>query len=175
EDGRPILYVESQKHGIHAWQGEEGTDSDPMLVMRYGKPMEFSQVKGGEATYELVSIYKTWWKYGRETREPNTTFGTVVDFADGFCKVTGARRPACALGKIGGAIRGDYARPNASNAPWNWIDLEDKELTPGAWFFDPAYILRRHFGQFDSAEKYLYNPYIGIGSEEPAAAAQTAR
>ncbi|MGH9651460.1 MAG: hypothetical protein ACRD3I_13455, partial [Terriglobales bacterium] len=72
EDGRPILYVESQKHGIHAWQGEEGTDSDPMLVMRYGKPMEFSQVKGGEATYELVSIYKTWWKYGRETREPNT-------------------------------------------------------------------------------------------------------
>jgi hypothetical protein len=175
EDGRPILYVESQKHGVHAWQGEEGSQAEPILVMRYGKPMEFSQVKDGEATYELVSIYKTWWKYGRETREPNNTFGTVVDFGDGFCTVVGARRPACEMGKIGGAIRGDYARPNASNAPWNWVDLDDKELTPGAWFFDPAYILRRHFGQFDSAEKYLFNPYLGIGTEEPAAAAQTAR
>ncbi|MGH9509170.1 MAG: hypothetical protein ACRD2M_04475 [Terriglobales bacterium] len=175
DKGRPMLYVESQKHGIHAWQGEEGTQAEPILVMRYGKPMEFSQVEDGEATYELVSIYKTWWKYGRETREPNTTFGTVVDFNDGFCGVAGARRPACEVGRIGGAIRGDYARPNASNAPWNWIDLDDKELTPGAWFFDPAYILRRHFGQFDSAEKYLFNPYLGIGAEEPAAAAQTAR
>lgn len=175
DNGRPVLYVESQKHGVHGWQDEKGTEAEPILVMRYGKPMEFSQVKDGEATYELVSIYKTWWKYGRETREPNTTFGTVVDFSDSFCAVSGARRPACELGKVGGAIRGDYARPNASNAPWNWIDLDDKELTPGAWFFDPAYILRRHFGQFDSKEKYLFNPYLGIGTEEPAAASQTAR
>ncbi len=175
EDGRPVLYIESQKHGIHALQDEKPTEREPILVLRFGKAMEFSQVQGFETTYELASIYKTWWKHGRETREPNSTFGTVVDFNDGFCQVAGARRPACELGKVGGAIRGDYARPNASNAPWNWIDLDDKELMPGAWFFDPALILRRHFGQFDSAEKYLYNPYLGIGIDEPAAAAQTAR
>lgn len=175
EDGRPVLYIESQKHGIHALQAEKPSEPEPILVLRYGKSMEFSQVKGDEATYELVSIYKTWWKHGRETREPNNTFGTVVDFGDGFCEVKGARRPACALDKVGGAIRGDHLRPNASNAPWNWSDLDDKELTPGAWFFDPAHILQRHFGQFDSTEKYLFNPYLGIEAGEPGAPAQTAR
>ncbi len=174
EDGRPVLYIESQKHGIHALQGEKPNPQEPILVLRYGKAVEFSRVEGDEATYELVSIYKTWWKYGRETRAPNNTFGTVVDFGDGFCEVAGARRPACELGKVGGAIRGDHLRPNASNAPWNWSDLDDEDLTPGAWFFDPAHILRRHFGQFDSAEKYLFNPYLGIEGTEPAAA-QTAR
>ncbi|HXE90387.1 MAG TPA: hypothetical protein VNK82_05420 [Terriglobales bacterium] len=169
EDGRPILYIESQKHGIHAWQGEESTEEDgPILVLRYGKATEFSQVKGFETTYELVSLQKTWWKQAREARQPNQTFGTVVDFGDRFCAVPGARRPDCELGTVGGAIRGDYARPNAASAPWNWIDLDDESLPLGAWFFDPALILRRHFGQFDSDERYLYNPYLGIAADAAA-------
>ncbi|HSA93719.1 MAG TPA: hypothetical protein VLE48_11965 [Terriglobales bacterium] len=175
EDGRPVLYIESQKHGIHGWQGEEATEDQPILTLRYGKPVEFSQVKDFEATYELVSLQKTWWKHGREARQPNQTFGTVVDFGDRFCAVAGARRPDCELGTVGGAIRGDYARPNAASAPWNWIDLDDESLPPGAWFFDPASILRRHFGQFDSEERYLYNPYLGITADAAEPAQATAR
>jgi hypothetical protein len=168
EDGHPILYVESQKHGIHAWKDEQGSASDPILILRFGKdkPVEFSRVSGDAATYELVPVYKTWWKHAQETREPNLTFGAVVDFGDRFCAVPGARRPACALGTVGAAIRGDYLRPNAASAPWNWIDLDDKELPLGAWFFDPVLILKRHFGLFDTREKYLYNPYLGIGETD---------
>lgn len=168
EEGHPILYVESQKHGIHPWTDEESTDKEPILVLRLGKdrPVEFSKLSGDTATYELVPIAKTWWKRAKETRAPNLTFGTVVDFGEQFCEVPGARRPACALGTVGSAIRGDYLRPNAAFAPWGWIDLDDKELPPGAWFFDPALILMRHFGLFDTREKYLYNPYLGIGDSD---------
>lgn len=163
EDDHPILYIESQKHGIHAWTDEEGSTEEPILVLRYGKSVEFSKVKGSSATYELVPIAKTWWKHAQETHAPNLTFGTVADFGDRFCEVPGARRPTCALGTVGAAIRGDYLRPNAASAPWNWIDLDDKELPLGDWFFDPIVILKRHFGLFDTKEKYLYNPYLGIG------------
>jgi hypothetical protein len=166
EDGHPILYVESQKHGIHAWTNEESTEREPILVLHYGKPVEFSKVSGLTATYELVPIAKTWWKHARETHEPNLTFGTVADFGERFCEVPGARRPACALGTVGAAIRGDTLRPNAASAPWNWIDLDDKTLPLGDWFFDPIVILKRHFGLFDTKEKYLYNPYLGIGDSD---------
>jgi len=168
EDGHPIFYVESQKHGIRAWTDEESTEKEPILVLRFAKdrPVEFSKVRGDTATYELIPIAKTWWKRARETRAPNLTFGTVVDFGDRFCEVPGARRPACALGTVGGAIRGDALRPNAAFAPWGWIDLDDKELPLGAWFFDPILILKRHFGLFDTREKYLYNPYLGIGDSD---------
>ncbi|HEV2022452.1 MAG TPA: hypothetical protein VGQ94_07965 [Terriglobales bacterium] len=168
EDGHPILYIESQKHGIHAWRDEEGSWQEPILVLRYGKdkPVEFSKVSGDTATYELIPISKTWWKHARATHKPNLTFGTVADFGDRFCDVPGARRPTCALGTVGAAIRGDYLRPNAASAPWNWIDLDDQELPLGAWFFDPIVILKRHFGLFHTREKYLYNPYLGIGDTD---------
>ena len=166
EDGHPILYIESQKHGIHAWRDEESSAEEPILVLRYSKPVEFSRVSGLTATYELVPIAKTWWKHARETHKPNLTFGTVASFGDRFCQVPGAQRPTCVLGTVGAAIRGDYLRPNAASAPWNWIDLDDKTLPLGAWFFDPIVILKRHFGLFDTKEKYLYNPYLGIGDAD---------
>jgi hypothetical protein len=173
ENGHPSLYVESQKHGIRAWSNEEGTAQEPILALRYGKPVEFSRLSGDSATYDLIPIFKTWWKRARETRQPNLTYGTVTDFGDRFCEVPGARRPACELGTVGAAIRGDYLRPNAANAPWAWIDLDDKELPLGAWFFDPILILKRHFGLFDTREKYLYNPYLGIGDDSGPRKANT--
>ncbi len=169
EDGHPILYVESQKHGIHPWSNEKGTDRAPILILRYGKPVEFSEVSGDTSTYELIPMYKTFWKHAQETREPNLTYGTVNDFGDRFCEVPGARRPTCELGTVGAAFRGDYLRPNAANAPWAWIDLDDKDLPLGSWFFDPVFILKRHFGLFDTQEKYLYNPYLGIGDSDSGA------
>ena len=49
--------------------------------------------------------------------------------------------------------------------------LDDPQLPAGSWFFDPASILKRHFGQYDQAEKYLYNPYLGIGLDSGIQAA----
>ncbi|HVP43526.1 MAG TPA: hypothetical protein VMS96_08830, partial [Terriglobales bacterium] len=169
ENGHPVFYIESQKHGIHPYGGEQSQANQPIVVLRYGPSTELTEIKDGQATYDLVPIKKTFYQHAQETREPNLTYGTVVDFGDRFCQVPGATRPACAIGTIGGALRGDVARPNAAVAPWVWFDLDDKGLPPGSWFFDPASILVRHFGQTGS-EKYLYNPYLGIDLGGPEAA-----
>ena len=170
---RPLFYVESQKHGIHPYEGQQATADEPIIVMRYGKPTEFHQVKDGQATYELISIAKTFFTRATQTKEVNDTFGTVVDYGDAFCQIAGAQKPACNIGKIGVALHGEVARPNAAQAPWGWVDLDDKELPFGSFFFDPLTILRRHFGQHELNERYLYEPYLGIGGEivMPAAAA----
>ena len=81
EDGHTLLYIESQKHGVHANTNEQSTSDEPIIVLRYGKTTEWSQVKDGEASYELVPIYKTIWKHARETHARSTTFGTVMDLA----------------------------------------------------------------------------------------------
>lgn len=168
ENGHPIFYIESQKHGIHPYGGERSESNGPIVVLRYGKSTELTQIKDGQATYDLVPIRKTFYQHALETHEPNLTYGTVVDFGERFCDVPGAVKPACAIGTIGGALRGDVARPNSAVAPWVWFDLDDKGLPPGSWFFDPASILVRHFGQ-EGGEQYLYNPYLGIDVGGPEA------
>jgi hypothetical protein len=165
DDGRPVFYVESQKHGIHPYEGQQATAEEPIIVMRYGKPTEFHQVKDGQATYELISIAKTFFTRARQTKVVNDTFGAVKDYGDSFCQITGAQKPSCNLGAIGVALHGEVARPNAAQAPWGWVDLDDKELPFGSFFFDPLTILRRHFGQHELNERYLYEPYLGIGGE----------
>ena len=168
ENGHPILYVESQKHGIHPWNGQVAMTDDPLVVLSEGEPVEFSAHVGATATYGLLPIYRTFWQHALQAREPNMTFGTVSDFADRFCSLDGARRPACAIGTIGGHFRGDILRPNSAAAPWDWIDKDDPRLPRGSWFFDPLYVLKLHFGLFDIQESYLYNPYVGIGEPFPS-------
>jgi len=174
EDGRPLLYVESQKHGILPLTSQVPEPDSPIVVFRYGKTVEFAQAKGkSETTYELVSLPKTLWVQARKATEPNATFATTYDFADRFCQVAGARRPACELGPIGEAFNGKYGRPNSAKAPWGWVDKDDPQLPQGAWFFDPIFILKRHFGLFDTRERYLYNPYLGIDVEAVQASAHS--
>lgn len=167
EGGRPVIYVESQKHGIHPYEGEQSAANEPIVVLRYGKSTEIGNIAGGKATYDLINQVKTFWAKARATHEPNLTFGTVTDFGETFCGVAGATRPACAIGVVGTAFRGDVARPNAANAPWGWFDVDDPQLPPGAWVFDPTVILKRHYG-LDVQGKYLYNPYLGIDVEQAA-------
>jgi hypothetical protein len=160
ESGHPALFIESQKHDIHPWNGEEATDQEAMVVWRYGKPVEFSRLEGDSSTYELVSLSKTLWKQAQAAHDRGLTYGTVQDFGDQWCSVTGARRPACAIGVVGAALRGDYGVADAATAPWMWTG---GDLDPGIWFFDPIQVLRQHFGFDGPKEKYLYHPYLGIG------------
>ena len=170
EDGHTLLYIESQKHGVHAYTNEQSTTDEPIITLQYGKTTEWNSVKDGEATYELVPIYKTFWKHARETRERNMTFGTVVDFGSAFCDVAGARHPDCDIGSVGAALRGDHLRPDSALTPWAWGDSEDPTFPLGAWFFDPLLVVQRHFDRADIRNTYRYNPYLGIGVEEPAPA-----
>ncbi len=169
EDGHPAFYIESQKHGIRPFGGEQSDKTGSIVVLRFGKTTELSQMQNGQATYDLVSIRKTFYQHALEAREPNDTYGTVVDLGDRFCAVPGAAKPDCSIGAIGAALRGDLGRSDAALAPWVWFDRDDTDMPTGSWFFDPAGILVRHFGQ-QGAEKYLYNPYLGIDLGGPEAA-----
>jgi hypothetical protein len=170
EDGHTLLYIESQKHGVHANTNEQSTSDEPIIVLRYGKTTEWSQVKDGEASYELVPIYKTFWKHARETHARSTTFGTVMDFGSAFCDIEGARHPDCEMGEVGAALRGDHLRPDSALTPWAWGDSEDPTFPAGAWFFDPLMVVERHFDRPDVRNHYLYNPYLGIGVDALAPA-----
>jgi hypothetical protein len=178
EDGHTLLYIESQKHGVHAYTNEQSTSDEPIIRMTCGKTTEWSQVKDDAATYELVPIFKTFWKHARETHQRSTTFGTVLDFGSTFCDVAGARRPDCEIGTVGAALRGDHLRPDSALTPWAWGDSEDPTFPAGAWFFDPIVVVQRHFDRADVRNTYLYNPYLGIGVEslapvKPASAVAT--
>jgi hypothetical protein len=179
DEGHTLLYIESQKHGVHAYNGEQSTSDQPIIKMQYGKTTEWSQVKDGEATYELVPIYKTFWKHARETHARSTSFGTVIDFGSTFCDVAGSRHPDCEIGAVGAALRGDHLRPDSALTPWAWGDSEDPTFPAGAWFFDPLLVVQRHFDRADVHNSYLYNLYLGIGVEaipplKPASAVATA-
>jgi len=170
EDGHTLLYIESQKHGVHAYNGEQSTSDEPIIRMQYGKATEWNSVKDGEATYELVPIYKTFWKHARETHERSTTFGTVIDFGSTFCDVANSRHPDCEIGSVGAALRGDHLRPDSALTPWAWGDSEDPTFPAGAWFFDPLLVVERHFDRPEVRNSYLYNPYLGIGVDALAPA-----
>ena len=169
ENGHPAFYIGSQKHDIRTDAGGQSQAGAPMLTLRYGPSTELAQIQNGQATYELVPIKKTFYQHAQQSRQPDLTYGTVADFGDRFCTVAGATRLGCVIGAIGGALRGDYGSANAATAPWMWSDPADRDQPPGSWFFDPAGVLARHFGQ-EGGEKYLYNPYLGIDLGGPEAA-----
>jgi hypothetical protein len=178
EDGHTLLYIESQKHGVHAYTNEQSTTDEPIIKMQYGKTTEWSQVKDGAASYELVAIYKTFWKHALQTHARDLTFGSILDFGTTFCEVSGARHPDCEIGTVGAALRGDHLRPDSALTPWAWGDSEDPTFPAGAWFFDPLMVVERHFDRADVRNNYLYNPYLGIGVEalapaKPASAVAT--
>src|SRR5207248_9979684 len=110
--------------------------------------------------------------------EASLTFGTVLDFGNSFCDVSGARHPDCELGLVGAALRGDHLRPNSALTPWAWGDSEDSTFPAGSWFFDPLLVMQRHFDRPELRSNYLYNPYLGIGVDaiepvRPASAVAT--
>ena len=162
ENDHPLVYVESQKHGIHPYSDQRGNVSLPILQMRIGSSVEFTNVKDNTATYDLIPLRTKLWTRARGTQEPNAMYGTVIKFDDKFCQIQGASSPSCNLGTMGAAFFGQHDRVNAALAPWAWEDKWDRSLEAGTWFLDPLAILRNHFGQPTVDERYVYHPFLGI-------------
>lgn len=177
---RPIIYIESQKHGIKRYE-EQDRRGGPVIVYRYEGRAEEPQAFDGsavyapaqqEASYDLLPIYDTFWLRALAAEEPNDTFGEVHDFGTLMTAATSiagnrTRRVEFALGRVGVALRGDVAGKNKARMPWGWYDEADQDLVMGDWFLNPAKTLAVHFPTArDISDRYVSNPFAGIYREE---------
>lgn len=169
EGERPKFYVESQKHGIHRYPYAPTSraarlfdDLDgPFRIYKYtGVAQDPEKVKGDTVGYDLIPMYGTLWQRAATTREPNSTFGEVEDFHEGFCKIWNAL--PCSLAKVATALRGDVAGKNRARMPWGWFSLQDPQLNGGVWFLDPAKVIRLRHREATDAGVYLSHPFLGV-------------
>ncbi len=180
EQGRPALYVEAQKHGVHAYPYQHGhragsifdVPDGPLLIYRYRgvaeDPDSNEKNDRSDVGYDLLPLYSTFWKKARGLAKPDRTFGAVFDFGDLYCRQLPAGVAAriaknlCRLGSTGIALRGDYAGKNKALLPWGWGSHLESQLAPGDWFLNPVQMMRAHFGDAEFSEVYVSNPFLGI-------------
>lgn len=184
EQGRPLLYVEAAKHGVHSYPyepaNEKGSVLDvpdgPLLVYRYKgvaeAPEQAPAAGGGQASesvgYDLLPLYSAFWKKARPLEKPTLTFGEVHDFGDLFCRqlppavLARVTKNLCRLGSVGIALRGDFAGKNKALLPWGWNSPVEAQLGRGEWFLDPVKLMKVHYPEAEFSEMYLSNPFLGV-------------
>ncbi len=176
EQGRPALYVEAQKHGVHAYPYEPGhsrssvvdVPDGPLLTYRYKGVAEDPEQVPDNVGYDLLPLYSTFWEKARGLEKPNQTFGELHDFSDWFCRqlsegmLARVTKNLCRLGSVGIALRGDFAGKNKAFLPWGWASPAETQLGPGDWFLNPVRLMKAHYPEAFSSEIYLSNPFLGI-------------
>ena len=100
----------------------------------------------------------------------NETYGATTDYGRVTVSVAQAKGHAqerqVAIGKIGSAFLGLVGGHNMAHPPWGWVDLKDRETQSGAWFFDPARTIKRHFKLGDEfSVAYTWQPFLGVGTK----------
>lgn len=179
EGDHPVVYIESQKHGIKRYE-EQDRRGGPVLIYRFTGTAEVPKAFAGEVAYaparaevgyDLLPIYDSLWMRARASHEPNETFGEIYDFGSFWTAAVGLlgggnRQVDFQVGAIGVALRGEVAAKNKARLPWGWFDSADRTLKVGEWFFDPAKTLLAHFpGARGVSQRYVSNPYLGINRE----------
>ncbi|HEX6622223.1 MAG TPA: hypothetical protein VF064_00830 [Pyrinomonadaceae bacterium] len=168
---RPALYVEAKGHGVYAYDERDPKHAPGSGVLRCEYVARADDPEGHGATaknlvgYDLVSIHDTLWPRAR--RSPNPTFGAKYDYGTRSVSVAqAAGRPLTRrfkLGELGAAFAGGVGAANAARPPWAWFDREERAQPLGEWFFDPASVVKRHFGLGDDfALAYLHHPFLGV-------------
>ena len=77
-----------------------------------------------------------------------------------------AQARAVQVGVRGSAFLGAVGGRNMARPPWGWFDVKERDESAGAWFFDPAATVRRHFKlgeEFSVA--YTWQPFLSIGAQ----------
>jgi len=171
EDGRPVFSVESKGHGIIDPRGRKPRR---ILVYRFTGTADDPEKRTGNGVgYALLSIHDTFWNLSREEAKSfsshHRNYSLVsVDFA-GIDGATGEKR--ICRNPIGTSIRGGVGARNFAKLPWGWRSItwrrflfyswDHDQPYPGAWFFDPAKIIKKHFGlDRDFSTVYVYHPYV---------------
>ncbi len=164
----PLLYVEPKGHGVSAYDPDDDAkrSRDGTLEYRYaGRAEDPSGRSSGMVGYELLSIYDTLWPRARKS--PNVTFGEKYNYGTRSVSVVHKSGRAVTrrvrLGVLGVAFKGGVGASNVARPPWGWFDREEREQPLGAWFFDPASVVKRHFNLgADFSHSYLHAPFLGV-------------
>ncbi|MBC7930549.1 MAG: hypothetical protein H7Z38_08265 [Rubrivivax sp.] len=164
---RALLYVEPKGHGVSAYDADDkDVLKNRLLVYRFtGRAGEADGDELGEVGYDLQPLYTTLWPRAR--RGVNETYGAALDYGTRTVSVAGASGKAASrsakLGSLGAAFRGVVGAPNMARPPWGWFDREERDERPGAWFFDPASTIKRHFKPGDDfSAAYTHAPFLGV-------------
>ena len=172
EGQRALLYVEPKGHGVTARDGgERRRPSDPALLYKFAgradDPEAAGRAEGDEVVgYELLPLAAALWPRAKGGGAKET-FGKSCDYGTLAVSVADARGRATSrevkLGQLGCAFLGRVGAENAARPPWAWFDREERGQTLGAWFFDPAATLKRHYDLGDGVSTaYLHAPFLGV-------------
>lgn len=151
-DGRPILQVESQGHGIGVCKR-----GDPACAPRPGRIVYVpgsapskppARALGQEVTYELLSLHDTLWAHRGLDARLWTSGETGPLFYDG--------RHRGRLGHVMGAAMASSQFEGGVRPPWA---LKGPNGRRGDWFLDPASDRNR-------SATYDYNPFLDDLSSE---------
>jgi hypothetical protein len=166
EDGRPQLYVEPKGHGVSAFDAaKRQTERDALLVYRFdGRAGNPEEAKEGAVGYELLPLFMTLWPRARKGVGETYGAARAYHFASLSVRASGKASSRKLNVTAGSAFLGKVGAANMARPPWGWFDREERASgAPGAWFFDPAGTVKRHFrlGEDFSAE-YLHAPFLGV-------------
>jgi MYXO-CTERM domain-containing protein len=114
------------------------------------------------AGYDLVNIESTLWAHRTEIG-PGRVYATAIDYDGSRCASDAGL--SCPRG-FGGNFEGDEGSP--PGAMWAQSG-GNPSLPDGEVFFDPAYAMSRRLSiPAPLSLTYVFDPYVGIGSLEPA-------
>ncbi len=173
EGQRPRLHVEPRGHGIEAYEADddplEGRKQRVHKLLRYDYAgrADAPAPTAAKASYDLLPLLTTIWPRARkgvnETYGAKTDYGRVrisVALANGRVQTRTVR-----VGVVGSAFLGTVGGRNMARPPWGWFDVKERDAAAGAWFFDPAATVKRHFKLGDEfSVAYLWQPFLGIGA-----------
>jgi len=152
-DGRPVIFVEWGGHGQYGSYDdifEKEFFSFDLTVVFFPKGFSPENFPFKVSSYELISIYDTFWKR-KDDVGTGKTFDNYFEFSvrDKFFRL-----PKNFDGDISGE---GVFKEDAASAPWYAHSVPGEQ---GIWFIDPAEILRRRTGIDDP--QYLFNLYLDI-------------
>jgi hypothetical protein len=167
EGQRARLYVEPKGHGVEAYRGGEShrPRNGTLKYSFAGRADDPEQYHQDAVAYDLVSLSTTLWSQARES--VNQTYGRVDDYGSMTLSVVrkdGRKQESkVKLGKRGSAFLGAVGASNMARPPWGWFDRSARGEPLGAWFFDPAQTIKRHFNRgTEFSTSYTYAPFLGI-------------
>lgn len=155
EGQQVLLYVEPKGHGIEAYStGDKQTAGKEFLVYKFaGKAGDPEKRSEGPVDYDLLPIAATLWPKAKAAIK-NTTYGVFHDYGAITIKVVGPKGTVVAkkvqVGTLASSFLGSTGGINMAKPPWGWFSNNERKDPLGAWFFDPATIVKRDFSLGES-------------------------
>jgi hypothetical protein len=176
EGQHPLIYIEPKGHGIESFTKSEKQLGDKQFLLYKFSGKADDPAADNESrficknltaqacepvNYDLLPISTTLWSKARNA--PNATYGKACDYGELPIMVQANGRAVekkVKVGQVGCAFLGRVGGHDMARPPWAWFDKDERDRTPGLWFFDPASTVKLDFQLNDEFSKaYLRVPF----------------